>query len=88
LKVSLLPAQRELICVRMNDIRDIDWAKLKIQPLDERLPTPEQMRKSWMRAHAHGLWIWDLHAGYDWSLDTAVEMLKGGTIAEPANPTR
>jgi hypothetical protein len=60
----------------MNDISKIDWARLKIEPLDEHLPTPEQMRKSWMRAHAHGLWVWDLYAGYG-AIDSAVEMLKG-----------
>jgi hypothetical protein len=42
-------------------------------PLDENLPTPDDMRESWMRAHAHGLWHWDLYAGYDWSVSTAYD---------------
>jgi hypothetical protein len=42
-------------------------------PLDEHLPTPDKMRKSWMRQHAHGLWHWDLYAGHDWSVSAAYE---------------
>jgi hypothetical protein len=52
-----------------------------IQPIDDTdLPTPEEMEAF----RRHGLWFWDLYAGYHWSIDTAVEMLKGETIADPA----
>jgi hypothetical protein len=43
-----------------------------IEPLDEHLPTPDKMWKSWMRSR-RGLWFYDLHAGYDWSIDTAYD---------------
>ena len=56
----------------MNDISKIDWAKLKIEPLDERLPTPASIHRAWMRSR-RGLWHWDLHAGYDWNVSTAYD---------------
>jgi hypothetical protein len=60
----------------MNEIikqwRPYTWP-LWPEPLDEHLPTPAQMQKSWMRQHAHGLWMWDLHAGYDWNVSTAYD---------------
>jgi hypothetical protein len=31
------------------------------------------MRESWMRAHAHGLWHWDLYAGHDWDISAAYD---------------
>ena len=52
-------------------------------PLDQFMPTPQSMWKSWMRSRK-GLWFYDLCAGYDWDWDTAYEMLKGETIADPA----
>jgi hypothetical protein len=59
----------------MNDIRQIDWAKLKIEPLDEHLPTPASIHRAWMRSR-RGLWHFDLYAGYDWNVDAAIALLK------------
>jgi hypothetical protein len=55
----------------MNEIT-VDWAKLKIEPLDEHLPTPEKIHQAWMRSR-RGLWFYDLYAGYDWSVSKAYD---------------
>ena len=55
--------------------RQIDWATLKIEPLDEHLPTPASILAAWLE-HARGLWMHDLWAGYDWNVDAAIALLK------------
>jgi hypothetical protein len=57
------------------NINQIDWAKLKIAPLDEHLPTPASIHRAWIRSRK-GLWFHDLYAGYDWSVDAAIALLK------------
>jgi hypothetical protein len=68
-----------------------------IQPLDQHLPTPEEIEAAHVRT---GLWFWSLWAGYDWSISTAYDqwvelalrmgwierdpLAEGETIADPA----
>jgi len=41
-----------------------------IQPLDEHMPTPDEIDAAMQRT---GLWFHDLYAGYDWSVSTAYD---------------
>lgn len=45
----------------------------------------EQIIESKRREVEHGLWFWDLCAGYHWSLDEAIRLLKK-QMGEPTEP--
>ena len=61
----------------MNSIGKIDWAKLKVTPLDEHMPDPVKEYKAWLAKRA-GLWFWAWDSYWDhWAeREEAVRQLK------------